>query len=430
MKIKNHFKEMLITAILTSIIGEVYFYPFGTAFRFTAGVIAISFLMLYFKEVPETILLPFSGAVIFLFRVFLSLVVKSTSFAAAFKLHYPAFFFYLAYGIFLRLGRIKLLLESPVNFVSVMSLSDIAANFVELSIRREMSFNYFQHIFPLVVGVGLIRSIITFSLYWLMEKQRLIILKEEHEKRYAELLELLSELKAELVFLKKSTGDLEETMKEAYDIYTGLLGPLEGEKIFELQKKALDLARKVHEIKKDYLRISAGFYQLIPEEEVRGMKMSAILALLRTNTERWMKKEGKKAEFTTWLEKDFIVKNYFAFFSILSNLIYNALDAVAVEGGKVRVRVSLYGGKIIISVEDNGCGIDLEDMPYIFEPGFSTKIMEDGSFSTGLGLTHVKNLVEEMGGIVEVTSRRAEGSRFDVKIPIDERFVTLCDREG
>lgn len=92
MAVRKYFKEMLITAILTAIIGEVYFYPFGTAFRFTAGVIAMSFLMLYFKEIPEMILVTFSGAVVFLFRVFLPIAVKQVDFASALNLHYPAFF--------------------------------------------------------------------------------------------------------------------------------------------------------------------------------------------------------------------------------------------------------------------------------------------------------------------------------------------------
>ncbi|TYP50896.1 sensor histidine kinase [Thermosediminibacter litoriperuensis] len=430
MTVRKYFKEMLITAALTAIIGEVYFYPFGTAFRFTAGVIAISFLMLYFKEIPEIILVPFSGAVVFLFRVFLSAALRQVDFAGAVDLHYPAFFFYLTYGAFLRLGRVKEQLTAPINFVSVMTLSDIAANFVELFIRREMDFNYFQDIFTLVVGVGLLRSIITFSLYWLMERYKLIIVKEEHEKRYAELLELLSELKAELIFLRKSNRDLEDAMKEGYEIYRRLASPLDDQELIRLRKRALNLAREIHEIKKDYIRISAGFSQLLPEEDKEGMRMSAILSLLKANTKRWMIGQGKKVDFTAYVDRDFIVTNYFTFFSILSNLIYNALDAIKKEGGRIEVRVYTCGDRIKMSVLDDGCGIDPRDLPYIFEPGFSTKILEDGSVSTGLGLTHVKNLVEDMGGRILVTSSPGRGSRFDVEIPVDEKFIKLENREG
>jgi two-component system sensor histidine kinase YcbA len=418
-KLKKKLKEIMVTALLTAVIGEVYFYPFGTAFRFTAGVIAVSFLLLYFKEVPGMVLATFSGAFVFLFRVVLSFLVKGLSFEQAVGLHYPAFFYYLVYGTLLGLCRIRNLVKMPVNFVSVMSLSDVAANLVELSVRREMNFAYFQRIFPPLVGVGLIRSIVTYAFYWMMERQKLIILKEEHEKRYAELVEILSELKAELLFLKKSTADMEDVMKESYEIYSSISENMSGDEILMLKEKALDLARKVHDIKKDYLRINAGFSQLIPEENEGGMRISAILSLLRKNTERWMKEERKKVELITIGDEDFIVKNYFDIFSILGNLVYNALEAVNEEGGRIRVVVKREGEEIIILVEDNGCGIDSRDLPYIFEPGFSTKVMSDGSFSTGLGLTHVKNLVEKMGGKIEVESEKGIGSRFYVKLPVD-----------
>ncbi|WP_245628323.1 sensor histidine kinase [Fervidicola ferrireducens] len=424
-----YLKEMLFVALFTALIGEVYFYPFGTAFRFTAGVIAISFLMLYFKEIPEIVLIPFSGVVVFLFRVFLWSAIGRYDFSKAVSLHYPAFFYYLAYGVFLRLGNIKKLPGSPVNFIAVMALSDISANFVELFVRRELNFEYFQEIFTPVVAVGLFRSMVTFSLYLMMERYKLLIIKEEHEKRYAELLELISELKTELIFLKKSTKDLEDAMKQSYDIYSKLQGPLDEKEAGELRKKALNLAREIHEIKKDYLRISRGFSQLLPEEDKKGMKLSAILSLLKTNTERWMKEQKKQVEFKFRLEKDFIIANYFAFFSILSNLIYNALEALDKEGGRIEVRVRRYFDRMVISVEDNGCGIHSKDLPFIFEPGFSTKVLEDGSVSTGLGLTHVKNLVEEMGGKVYVTSKVGEGSRFDLEIPLDGRFVKIAGQE-
>lgn len=324
----------------------------------------------------------------------------------------------------------KELIKDPINFVSAMTLSDITANFVELLIRQEMNFNYFQDIFTLVVLIGLLRSIITFSLYWLMERYKLIIVKEEHEKRYAELLELLSQLKAELIFLRKSTLNLENAMKEGYEIYHKLLtGPPDDQELIVLRKKALNLAREIHEIKKDYLRISAGFSQLLPEEDKEGMRMSTILSLLKANTERWMVGQDKKVDFTAHVENDFVVTNYFTFFSILSNLIYNALDAIKKEG-KIEVIVCTRGDRIKILVRDNGCGIDPRDLPYIFEPGFSSKILEDGSVSTGLGLTHVKNLVEDMGGRILVTSSLGKGSVFDVEIPVDEKFIKAEDREG
>ncbi|WP_422446695.1 sensor histidine kinase [Thermoanaerobacterium sp. DL9XJH110] len=422
---KKYYREMLITAGLTALTGEIYFYPFDSGFRFTAGVITISFLMLYFHQIPELVLIPFSGVAVVAFRVFLGCFIRYQSFMAAFNLHYPAFFYYLSYAFFLRIGRIKALLRVPVNFVAVMTLADVGANFIELAVRREMGLNYFQDIFTRVLGVGLIRSITTFALYWLIERYRLIIVREEHQKRYEELLELLSELKAELFYIKKSTGDLEYAMKEGYEIYRSLNPGISEDDVVKLKKKALNLAKDIHEIKKDYLRIAAGVNELLPEERREGMRLSAIVSIIKSNTERWMKTAGKSPEFRVQIDKDLIVVNYFSMFSIINNLVSNALDAIDGENGFIEVRVSSDEEYVRLSVFDNGKGIDPRDLPYIFEPGFSTKFAEDGFISTGLGLTHVKNLVEDMGGGISVVSALNRGTKFEVQIPIDGNFLKL-----
>ncbi|MCR4431661.1 MAG: sensor histidine kinase [Tepidanaerobacteraceae bacterium] len=419
MQIERYYKDVAATAVITAIIGEIYIYPFGTEFRFTAGVIAISFLALYFSHISELVLIPCSGAAVFVFRLFLSMAVRHAPFAAALDLHYPSFFFYLAYAVLLKAGKIKRLLHSPVSFISVMTLADVGANFVELFIRHEMSMEYFQDIFTMVVGVGLLRSIITFSLYWLIERYRILIVKEEHQKRYAELLHLVSELKAELFYIKKSTGDLEHAMKEGYEIYRILSSGCKSEGREKLGKRALNLAKDIHEIKKDYLRIISGVQELLPEEKIEGMKLSSIVSIIRANTERLIKASNINVEINTSIEFDPVVRNYFSMFSIINNLVSNALDAVENRKGLIRIRVCMNDDWLNISVTDNGRGINPKDLPYIFEPGFSTKFYEDGSISTGLGLTHVKNLAEDIGGSISVESIEGKGSIFKVSLPVD-----------
>ncbi|AYO29902.1 sensor histidine kinase [Biomaibacter acetigenes] len=417
MHLKSYYRDILITAGLTSLIGEVYFYPFGTEFRFTAGVIAISFLMLYFSHIPELMLIPISGVAVSAFRIFLSIVVRHTSFVTALNLHYPAFFFYLAYAVFLKTGKIKNLLNAPVNFISVMALADVGANFVELFIRHEMSLDYFQDIFTMVIGVGLLRSIITFSLYWLIERYRLLIVKEEHQKRYAELLQLVAELKAELFYIKKSTWDLEDAMKEGYEIYRILSTGSESRNSEKIGKRALNLAKDIHEIKKDYLRIISGLGELLPEENLEGMRLSAIISIIKANTERLLKMSGKNVRIHVFIESDPVVKKYFSIFSIINNLVSNALDAIENKNGFIQIKTCIDSDWVQITVEDNGKGINPKDLPYIFEPGFSTKFYEDGSISTGLGLTHVKNLVEDAGGKISVDSIEGKGTIFKVMLP-------------
>jgi two-component system, NtrC family, sensor histidine kinase AtoS len=105
---------------------------------------------------------------------------------------------------------------------------------------------------------------------------------------------------------------------------------------------------------------------------------------------------------------------------VLLNLIINACDALP-NGGEVRLSVSLdendKAGNLVISVIDNGVGIDPELVGKIFEPFISGK--PDG---TGLGLALVKKIVVLHRGRIEVHSRPGKGARFTVFLPVMEDY--------
>jgi len=99
---------------------------------------------------------------------------------------------------------------------------------------------------------------------------------------------------------------------------------------------------------------------------------------------------------------------------IFLNIINNAFAAVD-EGGRLDIRVE--GKKndfVVVTFEDDGCGIPEEDLSRIFEPFYSTKTGQGG---TGLGLSITYGLVQEIGGRIRVKSRVGRGTRFKVFIP-------------
>jgi signal transduction histidine kinase len=68
----------------------------------------------------------------------------------------------------------------------------------------------------------------------------------------------------------------------------------------------------------------------------------------------------------------------------------------------------------IIEVSDNGCGMDEKTRRHIFNPFYTTKSPVDG---TGLGLYVCHNLIQGIGGYIEVESQPGEGSTFRVVLP-------------
>jgi signal transduction histidine kinase len=105
---------------------------------------------------------------------------------------------------------------------------------------------------------------------------------------------------------------------------------------------------------------------------------------------------------------------------IFLNLINNAFQAVF-DGGRITIAATrLDGGKIAVSVSDNGCGISDDDLKRIFEPFFSTK---KGSGGTGLGLSITYGLVQRLGGHIGVRSELGKGTTFTVTLPLETKEV-------
>ena len=74
------------------------------------------------------------------------------------------------------------------------------------------------------------------------------------------------------------------------------------------------------------------------------------------------------------------------------------------------------GGKIEISVADNGNGIPQKVLDKIFQPFFTTKPTGQG---TGLGLSLSYDIVKAHGGELKVETKEGEGSIFSIELPLN-----------
>jgi two-component system NtrC family sensor kinase len=104
---------------------------------------------------------------------------------------------------------------------------------------------------------------------------------------------------------------------------------------------------------------------------------------------------------------------------VLLNLLNNAIDAITErhgsEGGELSVQAGpAAGGRVRISVTDNGAGISPDNLKKIFTPFFTTKPPGKG---TGLGLYVCYGIIEGMGGTMEVESQGGVGTTFIVHLP-------------
>ena len=103
------------------------------------------------------------------------------------------------------------------------------------------------------------------------------------------------------------------------------------------------------------------------------------------------------------------------FNQVFMNVLTNAMQAIE-ESGTVTIRSKTDGDHVHVEVSDTGVGIPPEDLPRIFDPGFTTRGVGVG---TGLGLSTSFNILENHGARALVASEVGEGTRFTIVLPID-----------
>ena len=102
---------------------------------------------------------------------------------------------------------------------------------------------------------------------------------------------------------------------------------------------------------------------------------------------------------------------------VIENLVNNAIR-YSPSGAVVTVEPFVKKGTFVIKVRDTGIGIPEEDLNKIFEEfyrGNNAKQME--RLGTGLGLSLVKQIIEQFGGKISVESKLGEGSVFTIEMP-------------
>lgn len=124
------------------------------------------------------------------------------------------------------------------------------------------------------------------------------------------------------------------------------------------------------------------------------------------------------------------------FQQILMNLCVNAGQAVAGRDGRIEITLARHvvqddmalalglhpGDHAVLSVSDNGIGLDSATSDKIFEPFFTTKPVGEG---TGMGLSVVHAIVLAWDGAIDVTSVPGLGATFHIYLPLEAEMAAV-----
>jgi hypothetical protein len=103
---------------------------------------------------------------------------------------------------------------------------------------------------------------------------------------------------------------------------------------------------------------------------------------------------------------------------VVLNLIMNAVEAMVssdVSSRRLAVRTEAVEGQALVSIADNGPGLDTDDPDRVFEAFFSTK-----AEGIGMGLSICRSIIEAHGGRIWATNNRVRGSVFSFTLPLAE----------
>ncbi|HEY9075228.1 MAG TPA: ATP-binding protein [Anaerolineaceae bacterium] len=102
---------------------------------------------------------------------------------------------------------------------------------------------------------------------------------------------------------------------------------------------------------------------------------------------------------------------------MIDNLMENAIKYTP-AGGEIDVRAEVTQNQVVLQVSDNGIGIPVVDLPYIFDKFYRASNVHMDVSGTGLGLSIVKSIIDSHDGRVWVDSKPGEGSTFTVVLPV------------
>jgi two-component system sensor histidine kinase YcbA len=416
MKSSKHLHIMI--AVITVLFGEIYLRPFYTDFRFSLGVCAYGILLLLYESNLKTVAV--TGLSILIFRIWLALNL-SLPFDLALMTHLPGAFYYVCYGSFLLFSKVRYRLNHPLLALMVLLSSDVLSNILELLIRGQFHDLLSSFKLQALLLTAIIRSILILSVYLLARFYPTMFQKEEEKKKISSWILSQSKLYAEIMFLKKSEGDVEKAMTKAHGLYTYIQknkSALPAE--WDMPRKVLSITRDIHEIKKDFRRINEALRDLIPESLPESVPTPIELThFLCDDIEVWASSNGKNIKVDRKLSPAIPDRHLYDYLSLLNNLLTNAVDAID-RAGEIILEVIVSTGHCHISVKDSGCGIPEEDLKLIFEPGYSTHYDPGtGQMSTGIGLAQVQYLVKHvLKGHIQIESKVGSGTLIQIAYPI------------
>lgn len=374
-------------------------------------------IFLYFNTdlnpIPLTLTVAVASPV---FRGILMLVSQQSSPQQIWLYTWADMAFYIMYGLIYYWFYWRRGSWNNATFFVTIVLCDYGANLLEVSILNHWQVPNLDF-FKIIFAVALLRTLASCLLAFGYHYFALLLRLERHEQQYYDFIMAAASVKNELYFMQKNVSELERIMKNAY-----LLNDELQVVNHATSNRALAIARDVHEVKKDYQNVMRGLAASFTMERVVTMRLTEIIRVVTEYARRVIFDRQLDVVIQEKIEGELVIVEHYAVVTILSNLIFNSMDALSQQRrGVIQINVWRDSEHLWLVVADNGPGMTRQVQAQIFTSGFTTKFnAETGDVYRGIGLYHTQQLMEHtFAGQIDVESSLQHGAKFTAQFKID-----------
>ena len=310
-------------------------------------------------------------------------------------------------------------IDLPVG-VNMITLSDIKMGHYKLLIKPEGSLLAALSI-PLVVEAPPALSwwaivlysfslvlIIFFIFYFLNKKRKRDLEVQERETA-------LKNVEKKLSFLSTISHDLKTPLSM-------ILGPVS---VMKEKTGDKEMQKQLNIVYENAVRLNGMIHKTIELQHIENaedgfliMSRFDLVELSRAIFEVFQENNpSRKFIFNSSCSKLFVEADAIKLESILNNLLSNACK-YSEEGSIISLGIREVNNQVEIIVADDGIGIPDEDKALVFHKMFRSPDIANHQEGSGIGLYLIKKYLELMGGTIELTSHKGEGSAFTIALPI------------
>lgn len=416
----------LILIVIVPIAGEFQFYPLELDFRVSFATPVLFLGLLYFRGIHAPLAATLAGVSVVITRVLLGLFDGEPC-GQLFMSHSPVIAYYITYGLLFHFVPFYEYEENPIIIGYYATLLEIGSTMSELMARNIVTgLVLTPGTFLTIIITAFIRSTFVMGIILIFLYYNLKVKEEQQRRKNDETLMLISDLFVGMTHLKASIEDSEKNTAECFK----LSKMLRKEGCVQLSRRLLNISGKIHENKKNAQRVYASLSNLINKQEFNEiLPISEIVNIVIKMNQTYAMYLKKNITFRVTLACPHTKFHSYFLLSILNNLIANAIEAIEKKG---TIKICAYERKsdrcLVFHVVDNGPGIDESYLDVIFSPGYTTKYNDEGNPSNGIGLSYIKQIIEEHNGKIELLkSVKNEVTEFKFELPVTLDIIKYCN---